>query len=87
LYGRNNVRYVSREEVEDLQTAIDGYARFNELARQDIDEIVRLPRLEHVRKHPKKARKDAASPPEAQENITQWARLDAFALLDRQKDV
>jgi hypothetical protein len=61
--GRNNVRYVLREEVEYLQAAIDGYARFNELARQYIDEIVRLTRLEHARKHPKKARKATASHP------------------------
>jgi hypothetical protein len=61
--GRNNVRYVPREKVEDLQAAIDGYARFNELARQYIDEIVRLTRLEHARRHPKRTRRTTASCP------------------------
>ena len=51
--GRNLVRYLPREQVEDLQTAIDGYARFNALAQQYADEIIRLTRLEHARKHPK----------------------------------
>jgi hypothetical protein len=61
--GRNNVRYVPREEAEDLQAAIDGYARFNELARQYIDEIVRLTRLEHARRHPKRTPRTTASRP------------------------
>lgn len=51
--GRNLVRYVKREEVEDLQTAIDGYARFNALAQRYADEIIRLTRRDHARKHPK----------------------------------
>ena len=59
--GRNNVRYVPREEVEDLQAAIDGYVRFNELARQYVDEIVRLTRLEHARKRSKRTRSNTAS--------------------------
>lgn len=33
---------VSCEEVENLQVAIDGYARFNALVQQYVDEIVRL---------------------------------------------
>jgi hypothetical protein len=61
--GRNNVRYVPGEEVEDLQAAIDGYARFNELVRQYTDEIVRLTRQEHARKHPERNRRAAASTP------------------------
>ena len=61
--GRNNVRYVPREQIEDLQAAIDGYAQFNELARQYIDEIVRTTRREHARKHPKRTRRTTASSP------------------------
>ena len=67
--GRNNVRYVPREEVEDLQAAINGYARFNELARQYIDEIVRLTRLDHARRHPKPTRKATASCPKRKKRL------------------
>lgn len=42
--GRNVVRYVPREEVEALQKAIAGHARFMDLVRRYVDEIVRLTR-------------------------------------------
>ena len=38
--GCNHVRYVTREEVEDLQGAIDGYARFTALAQRYADEVI-----------------------------------------------
>jgi hypothetical protein len=60
--GRNLVRYVPREEVEDLQAAIDGYARFQQLAQHYADEIIRLTRCEHARTHPRRPRRDTASP-------------------------
>jgi hypothetical protein len=47
--GRNVVRYVPREEVDNLQAAIDGYARFTELAQHYADEIIRLTRQDHAR--------------------------------------
>ncbi len=59
--GRNQVRYVPRHEVCDLQAAIDGYARFMKLAQQYADEIIRLTRREHAHKHPKRPRQP---PPE-----------------------
>ena len=52
--GRNHVRYVPRAEVEDLQVALDGYARFMELVQRYADEIIRLSRREHARRHPKR---------------------------------
>lgn len=54
--GRNQVRYIPRHEVSDLQAAIDGHARFMALANQYVDEVVRLTRTEHARKHPKRPR-------------------------------
>ena len=59
--GRNRVRYVPREQLKDLQAAIDGYTRFNDLAQQYIDEIIRLTRREHARRHPQPTRRTASS--------------------------
>jgi len=59
--GRNVVRYVPREEVDNLQAAIDGYARFTELAQHYADEIIRLTRQDHARSHPKNNRKTSNS--------------------------
>jgi len=42
--GRNVVRYVHPDDVPELQKAIDGYARFMDLARQYADEIIRRSR-------------------------------------------
>lgn len=52
--GCNIVRYVPLNEVSDLQAAIAGYNRFNALAQQYADEIIRLTRLDHAQKHPKR---------------------------------
>jgi len=49
LGGRNVVRYVPQAEVEDVQEAIDGYARFMDLVRQYVDETVRITRSERQR--------------------------------------
>ncbi len=51
--GRNVVRYVHRDDVPELQRAIDGYDRFIELSQRYADEIVRLSR----RKRKKNAKK------------------------------
>lgn len=59
--GRNLVRYVPREELNDLQTAIDGYARFRKLAEHYADEIIRQTRREHARRHPKGPRPNTPS--------------------------
>ena len=44
--GRNVVRYVHRDDVPELQRAIDGYNRFMELSQGYADEIIRLSRRE-----------------------------------------
>lgn len=54
--GRNLVRYVPRDEVEDLQTAIDGYDRFTQLTQRYADEIIRLTRRDSRRKQSKPKR-------------------------------
>jgi len=48
--GSNVVRYVRREDLEDLQQAINGYARFIELTRQYADEMIRLTRIERAKR-------------------------------------
>ena len=48
--GHNTVGYVPREDIEDLQQAIDGYALFTELTRQYADEIVRLSRIQRAKR-------------------------------------
>ena len=60
--GRNVVRYVPREEVDNLQAAIDGYARFTELAQHYADEIIRLTRQDHAQSHPQKPHRSEDSP-------------------------
>jgi len=44
--GRNVVRYVHRDDVPELQRAIDGYHRFMDLAQKYADEIIRRSRRE-----------------------------------------
>ena len=58
--GRNKVRYVHQDDVPELQRAIDGYARFMNLARQYVDEIIRRSRRERKKKI-KKRKKDEIS--------------------------
>lgn len=48
--GRNVVRYVPADEVDELQKAIDGYTQFRELAEQYADEIIRATRKERDKK-------------------------------------
>ncbi len=47
--GRNVVRYVSDEDLADLQEAIDGYTLFRKLAEEYADEIIRLTRSQRAR--------------------------------------
>jgi hypothetical protein len=42
--GRNEVRYVPREEVEDLKKDLAGYRLFVKLAGQYADEVIRATR-------------------------------------------
>jgi hypothetical protein len=44
--GRNVVRYVHRNDVPEIQRAIDSYNRFMDLVRKYADEIIRLSRRE-----------------------------------------
>jgi hypothetical protein len=44
--GRNQVCYIPRDRIEDLQKAIDGYGQFMELAEQYANEMIRLTRIE-----------------------------------------
>lgn len=44
--GHNQVRYVPRDQVEELQKAIDGYGQFMDLAQQYANEMIRLTRIE-----------------------------------------
>ncbi len=48
--GRNVVRYVPADEVDELQKAIDGYTLFRELAEQYAEEIIRATRKERDKK-------------------------------------
>ncbi len=66
--GRNAVRYVPRGRVEDLQAAIDGYARFMLLAEQYADEIIRITRLQQNSQSQKHPRKSPAEPPRRKKN-------------------
>lgn len=66
--GRNEVRYVRREEVDAIQQAIDGYNLFRKLAEQYADEIIRQTRREQQKRSQKRpnSRKSPApddSPP------------------------
>ena len=67
--GRNEVRYVPRERVDDLRGAIDGYARFMALAEKYADEMIRLTRLEQNSKSPKQPRKSPAKSTRRTENV------------------
>ena len=49
--GRNVVRYVPADEVDDLQKAIEGYTLFRALAEQYADEIIRATRKERDKKN------------------------------------
>lgn len=47
--GRNIVRYVAHEYLDDLQEAVDGYALFTQLTRQYADEMIRLTRIQRAK--------------------------------------
>ncbi len=48
--GRNEVRYVPKDEVPDLKEDIAGYQLFIKLAEQYADEVVRTSRREREKK-------------------------------------
>ncbi len=50
------VRYVHKDDVTELRKAIDGYARFMDLAHQYADEIIRRSRRERQRNEKKRKR-------------------------------
>ncbi len=52
--GRNEVRYVRNEELEDLKRAIRGHALYWKLAQEYADLIIQRTRQEHHRRFPKK---------------------------------
>lgn len=51
--GRNVVRYVEHDKVDQLQADINSYKRFMTLVEQYIDEIIRTTRQENAKKSPK----------------------------------
>ena len=48
--GINKVRYVHRDDIQDLEQCIKGYAKFMALAQQYAEEIIRLSRRERKKK-------------------------------------
>jgi len=48
--GRNIVKYVSADNVKELQEAIKGYELFKQLIEQYADEIIRLTRAQIKKK-------------------------------------
>jgi len=56
-HGRNEVRYVPKDEVEDLKKDLAGYRLFSELAERYADEVIRITRrqreTEKRRRRPK----------------------------------
>lgn len=48
--GRNEVRYVPKDEVAELRKDIVGYQLFTKLAEQYADEVIRLSRREREKK-------------------------------------
>ena len=48
--GRNEVRYVPKDEVEELKKDIAGYQQFIKLAEQYADEVIRASRREREKK-------------------------------------
>ena len=64
--GRNEVRYVRKEEVDALQQALDGYRLFTKLAQQYADAIIQQTRREHKKQFPppKKRRNTGRTSPQ-----------------------
>lgn len=48
-HGRNRVRYVPAGQVASVREAIDGYARFMEMAQRYADAVVERTRLQWLR--------------------------------------
>jgi len=48
--GRNEVRYVPKDDVVELKKDIAGYQLFAKLAQQYADEVIRLMRQEREKK-------------------------------------
>ncbi len=48
--GRNEVRYVPKDEVAELKKDIAGYQLFSKLAEQYADEVIRATRRERQKK-------------------------------------
>lgn len=48
--GRNEVRYVPKDEVVELEKDIAGYQLFSKLAEQYADEVIRATRRERQKK-------------------------------------
>ena len=48
--GRNEVRYIPKDEVVDLKKDIAGYTLFAKLAEQYADEVIRASRRERKKK-------------------------------------
>lgn len=55
--GKNEVRYVREEELDDLRKALTGYQRFWKLAQAYADEIINQTRREHQKRFPTKAKR------------------------------
>lgn len=47
--GRNVVRYVPRNQADEVQRAIEGYLRYQKLAEQYADKIIRKTRRAHLK--------------------------------------
>jgi hypothetical protein len=58
--GKNVTRYVPREQVEAVQAAIDGYADFQNLIEQYVDQVVAETRAE-IAAHSKKKKRAPSS--------------------------
>lgn len=61
--GKNQVRYVRKEELQDLKDALAGHRQFWELAQAYAEEIIQQTRREHRRRFPKKAKRKPKTRP------------------------
>ena len=61
--GKNNSRYVAREQAEAVQKAIDGYQQYKELTEQYAQQIIERTRAELAAGAKKTAGNPAANPP------------------------
>lgn len=53
--GRNVVRYVPRDQADEVQRAIEGYRRYMKLAEQYADKIIRKTRRAHLKSASRKS--------------------------------